>query len=181
VKSKPPVRVIQRNGQRAWCRYLSANRTTGPSSRDKQVPCPDPADKSEGCPSQSAIEPTWPKVFSTVVITRTYRERREGEDARFSDEIGAQRSIGRLLPPCVCPHDEAQHPPRAIPELRAEPVPMRACELHDRLLQVQAEVVAPLIAIDRSPGMAWPEARISSTAKSISARTRRNAAARERP
>jgi hypothetical protein len=52
---------------------------------------------------------------------------------------------GRFVAPCVGPHDEAQHPPRALPEFRAESVPMRAGELRDDLFQIQAEVVTRLV------------------------------------
>lgn len=41
-------------------------------------------------------------------------------------------------------HRRAQYPPRALPEFRAESVPLRAGDLLDDLLQIQAEVVARL-------------------------------------
>jgi len=92
VKSKPPVRVIQRNGQRAWCRYLSTNRTAGPSSRDKQSPCPDAPEESGGCPRCRWEQPSWPKVFLTIVISRSWPRRTKDGSVRFPDGMGAKRA-----------------------------------------------------------------------------------------
>ena len=127
-KSKAPVSVIQRNGQRVWCRYLSANRTTGPSSRDKQSPCPLPPEQSGGSPRCPWKQPSWPLTSGAAVISRSWRERRKGEGVRFTDATdtrGARAKTARGAGPersCGAPEQAGYG--RRLLQLKTQPDPI---------------------------------------------------------